>query len=185
MARILTQYWLVPVTAACFAAPAIASQSPSLSDHLVQIDETPEAPPAEISVDDLVDIDDPAAPLQIVFPNADRIARPTGFALVPEREADLVVFRSGRQIYLHLKASEAGVEQELADAIATFWEHETDSGLGDGIRVALTDLGASPNAAAATVDELEQLLARPYRWQALCFTLIPDGIEVIGIASAR
>lgn len=157
--------------------PSTADHEPLLPGHVAQLgDPVDDIGPDEPTAPSLqfVDLDDPNAPLTVHFSDEERLARPMSFSVNGSALIDLVVFRSGRQIYLHL-AAEPG-ESFIDDADATYWEHETDAGLGDGIRRALTQRGASPDAAEAVASALQPLLERPYRWQALCFML--EGADV-------
>ncbi len=141
-----------------------------------------EAPPISIATE-LLDIDDPASPLQIEFQDLERVARPTGFVNSTEDTFSLIVFRSGRQIYLYEDVG-GGVISDDAEPIATFYEHETDAGLARGIRDALVGAGATQEAADAAIGEIAQRLDRPYGWQALCFR-VAETIEMQGISGVR
>lgn len=132
---------------------------------------------------ELMELDDPAAPLHFHFPDLERIVRPTGFSNVAVESFDLVVFRSGRQIYLY-EGVDGGSVSTDAEPIVTFYGHETDAGLPRGIRDALVANGASQEAADDAIGELEQQLAPPYAWQALCFR-VGDTVEMQGIAGVR
>ncbi|MFT6396255.1 MAG: hypothetical protein ACJAYU_000998 [Bradymonadia bacterium] len=141
-----------------------------------------EAPPVSVAPE-LLELDDPATPLSFDFPDLDRLARPTGFSNLTEESFQLIVFRSGRQIYLYEDIG-AGAISDGADPTATFYEHETDAGLARGIRDALVESGASQEAADSAIGELQDRLDRPYGWQALCFR-VGETVEVQGIAGVR
>ena len=165
----------IRLTLLCAAALSLVAISPGLSAQT-------EAPPVSIDPE-LLDLDDPASPISVAFPDLERLARPDGFLNVSDEELDLVVFRSGRQIYLYADV-QGGAPSDEAERIATFYEHETDAGLPRGIRDALVDAGASQEQADAALGELEAYFQRPYRWQALCFQ-VGESIEMQGIAGVR
>jgi hypothetical protein len=142
-----------------------------------------EAGPTALDPESLIDLDDPAAPLHFEFPDLERLARPTGFSNVSEAEFDVVLYRSGRQIYLYVGV-EGGAASEELEAVATFWEHETDAGIPDRLRAELTRRGAPPESAEEAVTAIAEMLERPYRWQALCFS-VEDQVDIIGVAGAR
>lgn len=153
------------------------------SDPAQALRDSIEAGPTALNPDDLLDLDDPAAPLHFDFPDLERIARPTGFANVSESSFDVVLYRSGRQIYLYIGVDGGAASGDL-EVAATFWEHETDAGIPDRLRRSLIVRGASEESADEAVAAIEEMLQRPYRWQALCFS-VEQRVDVLGIAGVR